>query len=270
MPVRQYANAPATTLASSCTSVATSISVASVTGLPITFPYTLIIDRGTATEEVVSVTAAAGTTLTVSRGQDSTTGFAHNAGATVVHGISAQDIREANAHVNANSGVHGVAGSVVGTTDTQTLTNKTLTSPTIGGTISGVGSTVLTSLGSAFTTSSASFVDVTGLTFSVVSGARYVIEGTLSIQLPADGTVELALNGPAKTEFAVAGGGPFTQSYDVLFTQRLGSTGNGPEHFRGIITPSANGTLALRVRKVAGTGNIAVAVGSIMSVRRIA
>jgi hypothetical protein len=126
MASRYFANAAPTTLTESCSAIQTTIVVASAAGLPIQYPYTLILDRNQPTEEVVSVTNASGTTLTVTRGYDSTTAFAHAIGAEVAHGISAQDPREANSHVNASSSVHGVTGSVVGTSDTQTLTNKTL------------------------------------------------------------------------------------------------------------------------------------------------
>jgi len=161
MGLRYYANAPATTLASSCTNVATTMVVTATTGFPITYPYTLIVDRGLATEEVVSVTNAAGTTLTVTRGYDSTTGFAHSAGASVVHGFSAIDPREANAHVNATTGVHGIAGAVVGTTDAQTLTNKTLgTTNVING----------------FTASRFMEADGTG---KIVSGSKTIPTGTV-------------------------------------------------------------------------------------------
>ena len=56
-----------TTLTGPITNVATSMVVASVSGWPTSYPYTVILDEGTATEEIVSVTAAAGTTLTVTR-----------------------------------------------------------------------------------------------------------------------------------------------------------------------------------------------------------
>ncbi len=53
-----------------------------------------------------------------------------------------RDYREANTHIEASTGVHGISNSssVVGTIDTQTLTNKTLTAPTITNpSISGAG-----------------------------------------------------------------------------------------------------------------------------------
>jgi len=128
----------------------TSFIVASVSGFPSSLPYTLIVDPDTSKEEVVTVTAASSTTLTVTRGADNTQAVAHSAGAVVRHGVSGRDFRESQVHIAARgydtdssilatanqTHVHGLAtgdGDVVGTTKTQTLTNKTLASPTITG-----------------------------------------------------------------------------------------------------------------------------------------
>jgi hypothetical protein len=134
VPTRRYFanNAPQQTLANSVTSGATSCQVAgSFSGWPTQFPFYAALDLGAAAFEIVSVTGIVGTTATIVRAQDGTVAVAHPAGATLDQVVVRQDFDEANAHTSANSGVHGVAGNVVGTTDVQTLTNKTLTSPSI-------------------------------------------------------------------------------------------------------------------------------------------
>lgn len=132
MTRRHYSNlAPPATLASDLTNSATTISVTpNLSGFPATFPYTVAIDRATDDEELVLVTAAAGSTATMTRGYGGTSAIAHATGHTFEHVVDATDADEANAHVNATSSVHGITGSVVGTTDTQTVTAKTFSSNT--------------------------------------------------------------------------------------------------------------------------------------------
>jgi hypothetical protein len=118
-----------TTLSAACTEVAGTIQVSATTGFPAA-PFILAVDYGANQQELVLVTGVAGTTLTVTRGYDNTSAAPHSVGAAVRHVHSAIDFRDSRSHENASAGVHGVIGSVVGTTDAQALTNKDLTSGT--------------------------------------------------------------------------------------------------------------------------------------------
>lgn len=186
---QQYAtNVPQTTLASGITAVATSFVVASSSNWPAT-PFTAVIDIGNSIQEPVDVTNVSGTTWTVTRAIDGTTAFAHATNATVTHADIGRDFREARTHMDATSGTnaHGLANSsfVVGTLDTQTLTNKSLTSPTITGTVAG---------GASYTTPTLDRPVLTDTTPSAPPAnelALYVNSNTPSIFTPGGNTGSL-------------------------------------------------------------------------------
>lgn len=91
-------------------------------------PFTIRIDPDTPQEEVCLVTAGSATSLTVTRGFDGTSTFSHTAGAKVRHVVVAEFFNKADAHVESPINVHGLTGgaAVVGTTQLQTLSGKTL------------------------------------------------------------------------------------------------------------------------------------------------
>jgi len=134
MAARQYkSTADSKTLGGSGVTSAgqTAITLSSITNLPPlsgSQTFTLVIGPDTATEEIVTVTSyGSGNVVNVTRGSDGTTAqSAHAVGAIVKHMITARDLQEPQDHIDASASVHGITGSVVGTTGTQELTNKTL------------------------------------------------------------------------------------------------------------------------------------------------
>lgn len=131
MARREYKGAATpTTLSASITNSATSLTITDATNWP-TGSFSLVIDPGLAGEEKILAASRSGTTVTLTtRGYDNTSASSHTSGAVIYPVPTAIDFDEANSHVNSSSGVHGLTGSVVGTTDTQTLTNKALSDST--------------------------------------------------------------------------------------------------------------------------------------------
>lgn len=160
-----------TTLASSINTTATTVTVATGTatalmgGITLAASnadiFTVALDADTVNEEIVYVTGVSGDTLTISRGQAGTgtagvSGISHTAGASVKHVLTSSDLIffRNNASPVTSFGFSGstsgtttvqataIAGTttltlpaatdtLVGKATTDTLTNKTLTSPTI-------------------------------------------------------------------------------------------------------------------------------------------
>jgi hypothetical protein len=148
--------------------------------------FTVALDHDTVNEEIVYVTGVSGDTLTVSRGQAGTgtpgvSGIAHSAGASVKHVMTSDDLNYFNTAIQPDilttkgdiyaASASGVVGRVGVGTNGQVLTadssqNRGLAWATVSSTPR-IGQVVQTTGSSSFTTSSASYVDVTSVTASI-------------------------------------------------------------------------------------------------------
>jgi hypothetical protein len=223
MTVRYYSSvAPPTTLSSSITNANTTIVVGSTTGFPALTPYTLSLDYETAVEELVEVTAVGGTTLTVTRGIDGTSATSHNAGAVIRHVTSARDFSDSRTHENSANGIHGLDPSedIVGTDSVQTLTNKTLTSPVINGTIAGNPLFSGTWTGNAVPAAKIRLLNQTDVSLSSTDHA-FQVGPDSGVNIRMDGNEILGVNNGATSTLALQSDGG---TMNVFVNQAVDST----------------------------------------------
>lgn len=273
---------------------------------PTSYPFTIIVDRDTESEEVMEVTSLLGVsgskyTYAVTRGtsvEPTMSIVGHNAGATVEHGVSARDFRESRQHESDNSGVHGVTGNVVGTTDSQSLQNKTLdstnsvsqsavaglstalsakaptASPTFTGTVTATGATsvALPAATSIGTVSAEEIARLDGVTSNVqtqldskvtTSGATFtgsVSTPTLTVSSSASLPSTTSIGNVSATELSYLDG--VTSSIQGQIDDLI--TGGG-----GVQKPASAGMLAVTnastgasvARTIVGSGKITVNSG---------
>ena len=132
MTTRKYSSrAQQTTLSSSITDIATTMTVGSGANLmggktpAAGETYTVVIDPDTALEEIVDVSNySSGNTLTITRGRDGSTGVAHSAGAVIRHMVIGRDLQEANDHIENTTTAHGITlANIVQTGTTGTVSS---------------------------------------------------------------------------------------------------------------------------------------------------
>lgn len=117
-------NASATTLSGSITNVSSTVSVADGSTYPTgsSFPFVVVIDRGTASEEKVLMASRSSNTFTVTtRGYDGTTAASHASGATLEHCLDAVTLSESNKAAVMTIGKVTTAGDLIYGTASETL-----------------------------------------------------------------------------------------------------------------------------------------------------
>lgn len=202
-PARYYSStAVSTTLAASIGASDTSLQVASDAGFPSSFPFSLVLEKDSANEEIVTVTALVGAAYTITRGVDGTSGRTHSAATSVEHALIALDMTDFRNHQAAAANVHdiGAGASVVGTTTSQTLSNKTLGSNLAAG---GFKVTGLADPTSAQDAATKNFVE-TGATSQVVAATTQATAAAASASAASTSASNSASSASASASSAAA------------------------------------------------------------------
>jgi hypothetical protein len=272
MTTRKYSSrSQQTTLTSAITAGATTMVVGSATSLmggatvTGTERFTVVIDPDTALEEIVDISGVSTNTLTISRGIEvGGTGQAHSAGAVVRHMAIGRDYRESNLHIEASAAyndgtathaLHGIAsgeGDVVGTAKSQTLTGKTLVSPTITGT-GAIAGTFTGNLTGNVTG------NVSGSAGTVTNGVYTTDTGTVTSTMILNGTIVNAdINSSAAIDKTKISGTAITAGDTGTVTSTMILDGT-------IVNADINASAAIAATKIAGTAVTQADTGTITS-----
>ena len=232
-------------LASNVTNVATQITLDNATGLP-TPPFMLVLNPDTTIEEIVLVntnqSGVTSPTFIVTRAQDGTAAQVHTAGQAVRHMIVGSDLQLVSTHTDATA-VHGATGAVVGTTNTQTLTNKTLTSPKINENVAVTATATEINLLDGLTASTTELNYVDGVT-SALQTQINTLTSNLASAVPT-GVISAYAGSSAPTGYLLCDGTAVSRTtYSALYSA-IGTTYGAGDTTTTFNVPNLKGKVAV-------------------------